>query len=442
MRRSIEARTVERTAESGNTLVVVLLVLFLLTSLGISYVAVTKGDKQIAGNQMISSQAFENAEAGISEVLLRMSDPNVTPSSIYLGEPVGSYTPGWGRYVVNDPGNSGLDPNYAATESDGLDNDGDAAVDEASEHYPEKGSRQGSAGIPLASKLDYPWVKVRYKLNSANQIVLFGDHDNNPGTPPRENLVRGIPKIIVTAAGRRGAANKIVTVEAVKWPLPPVTGAVYTESPMSFQGNAFYIDGHDHDYQAPYDTIAGAPSLPGISTPNDPTTITNNINGQQEDNVQGSGADPSVQPSNVNLDVQALAAAWSMLADITLVGNQNNPSSTGWGTVATNPPDLKVVHIQGNLDISGNMTGAGVLVVDGNFKMGGTINWSGIILVLGDVDVVGGGNAKNIVGGLVVQGSLSGSTTVNGNITVYYSSAMIAKLNALKDYEVSSWIDQ
>ena len=421
-------------------MVVVLLVLFLLTSLGISYVAVTKGDKQIAGNQMISSQAFENSEAGISEVLLRMSDPNVTPASIYLGEPIGAYTPGWGRYVVTDPGNSGLDPDYNDTTNDGLDNDGDNAVDEASERYPERGSRQNS--LPLANKLDYPWVKVRYKLNGTNQIILFGDHDNNPSTPPRENLVRGIPKIIITAAGRRGAANKIVTVEAVKWPLPPVPGSIYTEGPMSFQGNAFYIDGHDHNYLAPYDTIPGAPPIAGISTPNDPTTISGNIVGQQSDNVQGSGGDPSVQSSNVNLDVQAIATAWSQMADITLVGNQSNPSAAGWGNILAIPPELKIVHITGDLDIQGNMSGAGVLIVDGDFKMGGTINWNGLVVVLGDVDVVGGGNAKNIIGGLVVQGTLAGETTVNGNITTYYSSAMVAQLNALTKYEVSSWIDQ
>ena len=423
-------------------MVVVLLVLFLLTSLGISYVAVTKGDKQIAGNQMISTQAFENSEAGISEVLLRMSDPNVTPATIYLGEPVGAYTPGWGRYVVNDPGNAGLDPDYDDTRNDGLDNDGDNVVDEGNEHYPERGSRQGTAGLSLSQKLDYPWVKVRYKLNGANQIILFGDHDNNPSTPPQENLVRGIPKIIITAAGRRGAANKIVTVEAVKWPLPPVPGSIYTEGPMSFQGNAFYIDGHDHNYLAPYDTIPGAPPIAGISTPNDPTTISNNITGQQGDNVQGSGGDPSVQSSNVNLDVQAIAAAWSQMADITLNGDQQNPSSAGWGNITAIPPELKIVHITGDLDIQGNMSGAGVLIVDGDFKMGGTINWNGLVVVLGDVDVVGGGNAKNIIGGLVVQGTLSGETTVNGNITTYYSSAMVAQLNALTKYEVSSWIDQ
>ncbi|HET9252717.1 MAG TPA: hypothetical protein VFP58_11445, partial [Candidatus Eisenbacteria bacterium] len=80
--------------------------------------------------------------------------------------------------------------------------------------------------------------------------------------------------------------------------------------------------------------------------------------------------------------------------------------------------------------------------VEGDFTMGGTINWNGIVICLGDADVVGGGSDKNIVGALVVQGELAGSSAINGNIKVLYSSEMIAKLNALTQYEVSSWIDQ
>jgi hypothetical protein len=429
----------ERGTEAGNTLVVVLLVLFLLTSLGISYVAVTKGEKQIASNQAIDSEAFQHAEAGITEVLLRMSSNTnqAAPPHYGLAEPGPTYTPGWGRYVVMDPGNSGLDPNANATASDGLDNDADAAVDETSERYPETGSRNGAI-TPLSARLDYPWVKVRYKLNGANQILRFGDHDNNPSTPPRENLVRGVPEIILTAAGRQGAGTKIVTVEAVKWPLPPIPGSVYTEGPITFNGAAFDIDGHDHFAAAPWDTVTGAAPLAGVATTYDPTTITTTLNPSQLDNITGSGSDPSVQASNVNLDIQALADGFGQMADITLVGNQNNPVSTGWGSLG----DLKIVHIAGDLSINGNMSGAGVLVIDGDFHMGGTINWEGVVICLGDVDVVGGGSAKNIVGAMLVQGSIAGNSVVNGNIKVLYSSEMLQQLNTLSKYEISSWIDQ
>ena len=423
--------------EAGNTLVVALLILFLLTAVGISYVAVTKGEKQIAGNQLSASQAFQSAEAGISEVLVRMSNPNQgTPS--YLAEAPGTYTPGWGWYVINDPGAESLDPQYNASLTDGRDNDADAAVDEASEHYREIGSLNSNGSIALADRLDYPWVKVRYKINSGGNIVLFGDHDNNPTTPPVENTVRGIPKIIVSAQGRRGVGSKIVTVEAVKWPLPPVPGSVYTEGPIIFNGNAFYIDGHDHDPTAPYDTVTSATPLLGISTPNNPAVIAGALDAQQADNVDGTGASPSVGSSNVNLDLPALATAWSQMADVTLSGSITNPSTAGWGTIG----DLKIVHIAGDLHVSGNASGAGVLVVDGNFDMSGTFNWNGVVLVLGDVTVTGGGTAKQVVGAMMVQGSLSGNSSLNGNIKLLYSSAMISQLNALTPYEVSSWIDQ
>ncbi len=421
--------------ESGNTLVVALLILFLLTAVGISYIAVTKGEKQIAGNQLTASQAFQSAEAGISEVLVRMSNPNA-PGSEYIGQTVGSYTAGWGSYVVNDPGAGSLDPQYAATTSDGRDNDGDAAIDEASEHYAETGSR--NTNLPVADRLDYPWVKVRYKLNSAGSIVLFGDNDNNPLTPPVENTTRGIPKIIVSAQGRRGLGSKIVTVEAVKWPLPPIPGSVYTESPINFNGNSFYVDGHDHNATAPYDTVAGATPLLGISTPNNPGVISGALNGQQSDNVQGAGSDPSVGSSSVNLDLPALAAGWSQMADITLNGNQNNPSTASWGSIG----NLKIVRVTGDLHVSGNGSGAGVLVIDGNFDMSGSFNWNGVVLCLGDVTITGGGTAKQILGALMVQGTLNGTGTMNGNIKCLYSSDMINQLNALSPYEVSSWIDQ
>jgi hypothetical protein len=140
----------------------------------------------------------------------------------------------------------------------------------------------------------------------------------------------------------------------------------------------------------------------------------------------------------LNLDIAAIAAGWTQIADVTYVGNQNNPPTDEWGTV----DDLKVVHIAGDLDVSGTSTGSGVLVIDGNFQMGGTFNYNGIVIVLGDLDVVGGGNAKQVVGGVMVQGTVSGSSNVNGNVTIVYSSAMINQLYSLTRYEISSWIDQ
>jgi hypothetical protein len=220
--------------------------------------------------------------------------------------------------------------------------------------------------------------------------------------------------------------------------LPPIPGSVYTEAPITFNGASFDIDGRDHYATAPWDTVPGGTSLLGVATTFDPTTITTTLNNSQADNIVGAGGTPSVQASPVNLDVPAMAAAFNLMADYTVAGNQTNPVLPSWGALG----DLKIIHFTGDLDISGNMTGAGVLVIDGNFRMGGTINWEGVVICLGDVDVVGGGNAKNIVGALLVQGSVAGNSDVNGNVKVLYSSQMLQNLNMLSKYEISSWIDQ
>lgn len=418
---------------TGNIVVMVVLVLFLLTSLGISYVALTRGDKQRTDDPAAASQAFENAQAGISEVLARMSVPG---REQYIGQPPGAYSPGWGRYVVNHPGSSTLDPQHDVPATDGLDNDGDGAVDEAGEHYPETGSRQIS--MAGSNSLDYPWVKVRYKLNSANQVILFGDHDDDPSTPPRENLVHGVPKIVVTAAGSSGHDTRIVTVEAVKWPLPPVPAAVYSEGTMAFRGAAFQIDGHDHAIEAPWEPVPDAPSLPGISSPNDPTAISAELIGPRAQRVRGSGALPSVASSSMNLDLAAMDEAWSRIADVALVGEQRDPAPGSWGSI----DNLKIVNVEGNLSVSDSLSGAGVLLVQGNLDWGGTARWSGMIICLGDAKIHGGGAGPTILGSLLVQGTLTGQSEVSEGSKILYSSAMIRRLAALTGYEVSSWIDQ
>ncbi len=411
----------------------VVLVLFLLTSLGISYVALTRGDRQGGDDPAAGTQAFENAQAGISEVLARMSVPG---REQYIGQPPGDYSPGWGRYVVNHPGSSSLDPQHDVPATDGLDNDGDGAVDEAGEHYPETGSRQIS--LVGVNRLDYPWVKVRYKLNAANEVILFGDHDDDPSTPPRENLVRGVPKIIVTAAGSSGHSTRIVTVEAVKWPLPPVLAAVYSEGTMTFRGAAFQIDGHDHGIESPSDPIADAASLPGIASPNDPNAISAELIGPRAQRVRGGGAAPSVASSGMNLDLQAMGEAWSRIADVTLSGDQRDPEPGSWGSIE----NLKIVKVEGNLSVSDSLTGAGVLLVQGNLDWGGQARWSGMIICLGDVKIHGGGAGPTILGSLLIQGTPTGRSEVSEGTKILYSSAMIRRLAGLTGYEVSSWIDQ
>ncbi|MGH7680839.1 MAG: hypothetical protein ACRENN_02510 [Candidatus Eiseniibacteriota bacterium] len=419
--------------DRGSVMIVILLVLFLLTSLGISYVALTQGDRRPAATPSTGAEAVSSAQAGIAEALQRMSVPG---SDLYVGEGGAVYHPGWGRYLVAGAGDSGLDPQYEATTHDALDNDADGQVDEVSEHYSETSSK--AVGVLPSAHRDTPWVKIRYKLDGHKRIVYFGDHDDDPSTPPVENLSRGVPELIVTAAGRSGSGWKLVTVEAVKWPLPPTPAALYVEGGLALHDAGLRIDGRDHDELAPQDTISGLPAVPAIAAPTDAASIAATLTPDQAANVRGAGGESSVLPSLTNLDLKTMATEWSRIADVTLEGDQLDPATASWGT----PKDPAIIHVAGNLRLTGAASGNGVLLVDGDLDVTGPLRWCGLVLCLRDAHLQGTGAGISVVGTMLVQGSVAGRSDVGGNVSIVYSGSVMRRIAELTGYEVSSWIDQ
>ncbi|HET9951052.1 MAG TPA: pilus assembly PilX N-terminal domain-containing protein [Candidatus Eisenbacteria bacterium] len=413
-------------ADSGNAMVVALLVLMLFTAAGVTFVAVTKSEKQIAGNQMSSSQAMYAAEAGLSEALARMNNPN---SPAYIG--TSTPTPGWGRYVVEAAGASAADPERPAAASDGLDNDGDGVVDNTGERYPEVNSAQAG----MTDRIGYPYVRVRYKTQGTN-VVRFGDQDHNPLTPPTENLTTGTPVLELVARGTRGNANKTVEAVAYRYPLLDVNSAIWAGGELKMNGNAFLIDGHDHDATAPYDTIAGSAAVPGIMTKGAVTDAP--IIAGQGDNVLGAGGNGSIVQSPVTYDFDGIWSTVAPIADVSLPGGTSlTAASPSLGT----PANPKITAVDGNLSISGTWSGAGILVVNGNLQMTGGCEFNGIVVALGDVSLAGGGAADvaRIVGGLIYQGTMVDNSSYGGACRVYYSSAAVNSALLLSRYQLAWW---
>jgi hypothetical protein len=89
--------------------------------------------------------------------------------------------------------------------------------------------------------------------------------------------------------------------------------------------------------------------------------------------------------------------------------------------------NIQSIVVNGNLTLSGNVTGYGVLVITGNLTLQGNFTWNGVVLVLGTATVQhnGGGNGQ-ITGAMYVantQGSTLGSSTFNwsaGTNTIQY----------------------
>ena len=416
--------------EKGNALLIALLVLFVLSTVALAFVGATKTERQISGNNLRESQALYVAEAGTAEALARMS-PKSSPS--YMGETGSTPTPGWGRYIILTNGASTGDPERHMAAVDSLDNDGDGSIDESGEAYPEVLSSQTG----LAHPIQYPWVKVRYKvaeIGGVNRVVLFGDHDNNPATRPIQNFVRGVPVLIVTSNGVQSNANKTVEIEAVKLPGLPVPGSVYTEGTLECKGTAFHIDGHDYDPAA--DTIITSSSpIPGVVATQGVGAVSCN-SPQGWDNIEGSGAPPSIAGATYDLDLLGYRNSYASMADIVYNGSQSNPSTSGWGSIT----DYKVVYIQGgDLHLSGQNSGGGVLLVDGDLKVSGQFTWYGVIICMGNIEFTGGGNGVHVYGCVMTQGSISASGSITGQADLFYSSQTISKLSEMSNYTVALW---
>jgi hypothetical protein len=345
----------------------------------------------------------------------------------YIGQPYGAWktTPGWGRYVVLASGNSSQDPALSQTASDSLDNNGNGTVDESGEKYPEVLS------VQTADPIQYPWAKVHYKLTPNNKVLLYGDHDNDVTTPPRPNLVNGYPMIVIDAQGGQGTSTRRVEIEAVKVPFQIIDSAMYSESDQfDFNGTQFMVSGQDWDPVT--HTVTGNPEVPGIVTLGDSANVTSGLTPQQQDNIEGSGSDPSVSTSSVDLDLQAIRDAYMPFVEYEL--QDTTYSGVSWGDL----DHYTVVHCPGDLHISGNTQGAGLLIVDGNFTLSGSFTWYGLVLVMGDINMTGGGAGIHIYGSVLTQGGID-NQKISGNADLLYSSDALNRLTGLSPYVVYNW---
>lgn len=369
-----------------------------------------------------ASRALSYAEAGVEEALVRASD--MADTAAYIGQPMLGWVdePGWGRYLVAAPGLSAEDPEAAATEQDGLDNDGDGLVDEEMERYPEVISQTDGAAT-------YRWVKIRYETDALRQVVLFGDGDLDLNTPPGPNVDEGLPILSITARGEHGGEARTLIVEAAR-PAPPVAAAaIYTEvDSVKFNGTAFLVSGHDWE-PATQSTLYGKPLVPGILTTGRPSRIAVPVKANQRDNIEGKGSAPSVDSSRVDLDLTALAAEWAARADLELSGEGNPeiPPAT--------PDRYRIVRVTGDYAPPEGARGSGILVVDGRFTLTGHFTWEGVVLVNGPAWVQGAGMGIHLYGTLLVSGG-GEPLTVGGNADVLYSSLALKRVAALFPYAV------
>ncbi len=251
-------------------------------------------------------------------------------------------------------------------------------------------------------------------------------------------------RFVATALGPRGERN-VVVASVTRSNVPLVSpGGVYLATDAAtnatFNGNAFMVDGTDHDYNG-----GAGPAAPvtGIATRTDVNTqeTLHSLSQQQLDNVQGLGYSngPPIIPSVATFPAAPSIAQMNQFIDdllgrtgVVTDGNSNINGQATFGTTAA--PQITHFTASGGVTIkgNGNASGAGIMIVEGDLTIQGTLQFKGLVLVRGRTNVVQDPSQTDITGNVTVYGSLwtqDVNLVVGGSAIVDYSSNALQLAN-------------
>ena len=225
----------------------------------------------------------------------------------------------------------------------------------------------------------------------------------------------------------------------------PKVAAVFVDPDVALdlKGNAFRIDGNDHNVDGtpgPEAAVPGIATFLGTPAGSNQAILLSQIAASNYDQILGAGASPSLGEVDT-VDFAGLMDNYKQMATNVLPsGTYTTPSI---GNYAAN--DFKITRVDGDLHLSGTSEGAGVLVVNGSLRVSGQLSFYGIVLVQGDITLVGGGSEIHTWGTVLVGESLTAvdpagletELTVAGTADLFYSSAVLQKIQDILNAKYS-----
>jgi hypothetical protein len=215
-----------------------------------------------------------------------------------------------------------------------------------------------------------------------------------------------------------------VYVTPINFDLPPLTAAIRTfdsVATFSFAGSPTKVHGQDTDTTGILKV--GGQTLPAFTVTNtdDSIRLVNSIS--KSGIITGLGNPPiRVGTPAQQFDVYQYVDLVTSMANQTLSETMITGSTADLGTVTN--PKITVLAPPGTspeVKISGNVTGAGVLIVKADLWVSGTINFKGLVLVVGSRTIqFESTGTPQIFGALMIAGKLLDFVS-KGNGDIYYS---------------------
>jgi Tfp pilus assembly protein PilX len=475
-------KAISRSAERGVILLIALFALLLISAAATALILMAGTETAVDANYRSSTQAFYAAYAGLEEGRGRLSASDPGAFGSFVAQPGGVLPVGQVRYVLNPSPGQTVSPTNLSPDNPyaDLEYQQEWSVPVTGATVQTTASTAAQAGL-LGPQ--YKWVRITATTERSAGIDVNGDGSLDSVTPLCFNGTNEYLESVVSGSCQQtpsgaGTGNQVFTITSLAV-LPGgsrrlLEDQVAMNSPqlsfpaaVTLDGNGagygpptsepFYMNGNDRQGSNPFACgLPSQPALPAIGTVNatDAATIAGEIPQQRQPHYVGSGGSPSVldvvgslptgYQSVASLDgpgglTETLAAAATQVVGPPL--GTNNLSTTysslpSYGSAAQ--PLITVVN--GNLNLSGGVTGYGILLVTGTLTISGTVGWRGAVLAIGQGAMTVSGGGSNELDGAVLlaktrdssNGLLAslGAPSLNwnggGGNGIYYDSCWLA----------------
>jgi Tfp pilus assembly protein PilX len=433
--------------QRGVALIAALLTLVLIAAITAGMIILSTTETSISANFRDEQTAFFSSKAGMEEARDRLSAFR-TANSLPTAVPGAA---GGALYVVNPNAGNGETQNSILTTygDDEICKETQAtAVPCANNAMGQLVATPGNWETttlasnvylpPAGQVLPWKWVRVNLKLNNQNNAIAPSYNVN--GNPADTSVVcwngineyadplyaagacsgTSLPVYVVTAlAVTPSGTRRMVQAELAEQKFPfTAPGALTLDGPGDVysggSSNQWGVSGSD---AAGCGIATTGPAVHGIAVTDQPNTTTVDLGTKRPGNITGSGTN---MPSGANIvDVsmstgdKTLPPSMQTVSNLqqlvsTLKADATQPVINGPASGLANPGtqvNPQIIYVNGDLNISGNTVGYGVLVVTGNLTISGTPNWNGIILVVGKGNFTTSGTAQ-YNGAVVVANTL------------------------------------
>jgi hypothetical protein len=518
MEKTMKSRHISRRKrpESGVALLVAIFVLMLISVIAVSLIIGSGGESALEGNYRSTASAYLAGTAGLEEARGRLLGKNAdyfnalapynNPATPFIPT-TGPLAIGQVRYVLNPGPNEGLATLLATYPDNEYAVEFGAAPVAANVKTIASVSTVTSGGVTYYGP-QFKWVRITPATEQSIQTdVNGGGLDNatplyyDPSHLPKPSLivppmVGGVPNLAATPNAKQAlevttlavlpnGTQKILqyVVAPVSYPLNFPSALTLAGNNVQFGGansNQYYVNGTDGSGNPPavpgcnpntgnvYSAVGttGAGNVTNIVDPLNPVSPYTGIPTNRDDHYVGTMPSPlplipnpypSVGNVALTTGLQTPASLDQIVqtitnnADLVINGNATEANMPA-GMSATNP---ETIVVNGDLSMTGNFTGYGLLVVTGNFSYSGTTGWAGIILVVGQgtTTFLGNGGGNNEFDGAIFSattkdaagnelpafGSVGFDISGGGGNGIYYNSCWINQANQPPTYQVLSF---